>query len=36
MKTMVDGLGPDDYERLGKDVLMRFASFLAKLGGEQN
>jgi hypothetical protein len=35
-KTMVEGLGPDDYERLDENVFMRFASFLAKLGGEQN
>jgi hypothetical protein len=36
MKKMVEGLNADDYERLGDNVFMRFASFLAKLDGEQN
>jgi hypothetical protein len=33
---MVEALNADDYERLGENVFMKFASFLAKLDGDQN
>jgi hypothetical protein len=37
MRKMMEALNADDdYERLGENVFMKFASFLAKLDGDQN
>jgi hypothetical protein len=33
---MVEARNVGDYERLRENVFMKFASFLAKLDGEQN